>query len=642
MKRIAALQLVLLLVSLSAHSREELPVEAFASLPDVQSVKISPNAQKLALLESVNTGNVVGTALRIIDLETRENNYPFIVKDRSSVLNWIRWANDNTLLASVRFPGTYFGLDTSETRIVKIDVGTGEQDDLLGVAFWKPNDRYPFYQDQIIDILPDEPNKLLLGLQVSPPELSAFKVDLNRKNKRDFISTNKESAYTWITDRNHDIRIGCWYQSAIYQIKHRPRGENDWETLWEFKAFSEEAVWPLGFDEDPDTLYVRAYHEGKYAIFKVDLASEDLSRELVLANSDYDIEGNLVYSHLTNKAIGIAHNYEGGFTFWDPEYIALQKSLDEAFPGSQVLIVDLSQDERSYVFLVTSSTNAGSYYLAHRDTGHASLIGHRYSDLDANTMAETKPVSYTARDGLNIQAFLTVPIDFSANDSDPVPAIVLARAHMEGRADRFDYWTQFFANRGYAVLRMHIRGTQGYGYDFMQAGLKSQGLESQYDVADGTHFLVQSGIADPNKVCVVGKGLGGHAALMEAAKNSEHYRCAVSFSGATDIQRLLGSTEWWSHHEITRERYGSDRESLRDRSPVNLADQIDIPVLLIHGSADRVIDVSHGREMSTALKKFNKDFIYIEQKDGNHFLDGELHRIEVFTEMDRFLKQHLQ
>jgi len=188
---------------------------------------------------------------------------------------------------------------------------------------------------------------------------------------------------------------------------------------------------------------------------------------------------------------------------------------------------------------------------------------------------------------------------------------------------------------------MNFRGSSGYGYSFIQSGLKSWGLDMQNDVEDGTRWLIDQGIADPERICVVGASYGGYAALMEAARNSDLYQCAVSFAGVTDIPYLVRSSRRYLNYDVVKEQIGSDFRDLKTRSPVNLAEEIDIPVLLVHGTKDRSVRVEHSRRMRSALNRRDKAFTYIEQKDGDHFLSNEVHRLELFEAMDAFLEKHL-
>ncbi len=631
---------LLVFPSADAEPVRLLPVEAFAGLPDVKQVRLSPNGKRVAALVKVDTDQRRGTTLFVYNVETEEKSFPVYTDNRKFVFNWIKWASDRRILASARYPAVRYGIPSTETRMLIIDAETGETRPAIRANSFKKYRYIPQFQANIIDDLPDEPDNILLSLALDSPDASrVVKLNLETR-KHSLFERNRTLVVDWLTDRQHNLRIGFRFEGTRHSIIHRGPGEKKWDTLWEFEAFSEDQVWPVGFDFDPRILYVRAYHDDKLALFKVNLSSSDLKRELVYSDPDYDVDGSLIYSRKSEKVIGTTYSTDGGFTFWDERYEALQNGLDMALPDTRNSLYSFSADERRYIVLATSDTDAGTYFFGNRDTGEISPLARRYNALMPELMAEKSRISYPARDGLQIEAYLTRPKNAA---DEPLPTVIFPHggpiSHDDGR---FDYWTQFLANRGYAVMQMNFRGSAGYGHAFMSMGLQNWGLEMQNDVEDGTRWAIEKGLADPERICVVGASYGGYAALMEAAGNPDLYRCAVSFAGVTDVVFLVQSSRKYLTRDVVRKQIGSDFKSLRRRSPVNLAEDIDVPVLLVHGSKDRRVEVRHSRSMHKALTRAGKDSIYIEQEDGDHHLSNQEHRLELFREMDVFLQRHLK
>lgn len=639
MKTLLTLLSVLFFCSLNTHANEPLPVSAFASLPDVKGMKLSPNGKLIASMVNSNAEDLAGTVVSILNVETGEKVYPVYTDNEKFVLNWIRWASDKKLLMSARYPAIRYGLPTTETRLLMVDMETFESGSVIRTSYIRGMDWIPQFQDNIIDILPNDEDSILLALSDDRPTSSnvySFNLETRRRTE---ISRNRGKAIDWITDRQNNLRVGIDFDETTYTVIHRPVGEKKWATLWKFEAFSLDQVWPLGFDEDSNILFVRAYHQDKLAIFKVDLSNLVLERELIYSDPNYDVDGSLIYSNLNNKVVGITYSSEGGFTFWEDSYKGLQEGLNKVLPDTENVIVDFSKDEQRYLLLTTSDTNPGTYFYGDRENKTLIPIAYRYLELQPENMVDKEYISYKARDGLDISAYLSLP--FSSGEQ-PLPTIIFPHGGPISYDDGgFDYWTQFFANRGYAVLQMNFRGSSGYGYDFMQSGLQNWGLEMQNDVEDGTRWLIEQGIADPERICVVGASYGGYAALMEAARNSDLYQCAVSFAGVTDVASLVKSKRGYTSFEIAKEQIGSDYRELRARSPINLVEQIDIPVLLVHGTKDRSVNVSHSKKMYSALNRKDKEVTYIEQDDGDHYLSNEIHRLQLFNAMDEFLQTHL-
>lgn len=210
----------------------------------------------------------------------------------------------------------------------------------------------------------------------------------------------------------------------------------------------------------------------------------------------------------------------------------------------------------------------------------------------------------------------------------------------------FDYWTQFFVSRGWAVLQVNFRGSSGYGGDFLQAGFKRWGLEMQDDLTDAAQYAIDHAIANPERICIVGGSYGGYAALMGIVRTPELFRCAVSFAGVSDLRSLLEERRQFLGYELGAERQlgslWSDRNRLKATSPVNHADKIRTPLLIVHGAEDRVVPVEQSRAIVQALKDpgFTR-MRYVELPDGDHHLSRQDDRLTVFREMEQFLATHL-
>ena len=161
------------------------------------------------------------------------------------------------------------------------------------------------------------------------------------------MQRDKFFVYDWMTDRQERLRLAFWQNGTEYQIMHQAIGSKKWETLWKFESFADDQVWPMGFGQDAETLYVNAYHEGRRAIFKVNINDPGLRKELVFSDSNYDVYGSLVYSKITGGVIGARVSGHDGVTFWDEDYKNLQKSVDMSLPGMHGLDVKKQLAEQS-------------------------------------------------------------------------------------------------------------------------------------------------------------------------------------------------------------------------------------------------------------------------------------------------------
>lgn len=210
----------------------------------------------------------------------------------------------------------------------------------------------------------------------------------------------------------------------------------------------------------------------------------------------------------------------------------------------------------------------------------------------------------------------------------------------------FNYWTQWFVSRGWAVLEPRFRGTEGYGDDVLRGGFQRWGLEMQDDVTDVVQYAIRAGIANASRICIVGSGYGGYAALMGAVKTPDLYRCAVSVGGVADLTQVLSDSRWYLNQKpMVEARIGSwwnDRDRLRDTSPIAHAQEMRTPLLLMHGRMDRSVPLLQSREMADALNAAGvTNSRYVELPLADEALRREEDRLHLFSEMERFLSQYL-
>ncbi len=623
-----------------------LPAKAFASLPDITQVTLSPDGTKVASLQRYEHKGTAGVLLNVFNFKTRENKTLTSSDNSKFVIGWITWANNNEIFVSTHYPTNFSRTPTTQTNLLKFNISGGDPRHVIPPRVFEKNNYTPSRQDNIIDMMPEKPDEILISIRTGHYAIATNVMRVNlKRNSTKIIHKARSDTLDWITDRQNNVRIAYKLKDTKLRYEYLAAGsKGPWRSLFEFEAFSSQASNPLGFDVDPNILYFSAYHEGRKAVFKMDLSNDTSSKELVFSNKEYDINGSLVFSELANKVVGIRHNVGNSHYFWDSSFNNIANSIDSALPNTVNHIIDFSKDERRFLILATSDNDPGTYYVWDRDSRRMNAIALRYNKLTSELMAEKQPIEYHARDGLKIEGFLTRPNTKPNNSQDePGPAIIFPHGGpISHDGNGFDYWTQFFANQGYTVLQMNFRGSSGYGHSFMASGLKDWGGKMQTDVEDGTRWLIDQGIADPNRVCIVGASYGGYAALMEAANNSDLYQCAVSFAGVTDLRKLIKNSRKYINHKIVKEQVGSNMGELKKRSPVVYSSEIDIPVMLAHGDKDTVVPVAHSHKMHKALKKHGKKVTYFEYENGTHYLSNEKHRISLFESMATFLATYLK
>lgn len=632
------------------------PVEYFARVPHLSRVALSPDGKQIAALLNredrtvLITRPVAGGSPRGV-LETDNQKFHF---------NWIRWVSNERLLVSFRYAARRDFVGTVETRLVSVKAEGGG---LVNLVQNRPqpgslsgNVRSQQIQDQVIDWLPGDGRHVLLQLnEPGRPLPGVYKVNVETGASH-MVKAPERDVHWWFTDAQHRVRVGIRLldDGGGWEVLGSDPDGRNWRKLWAFDKL-EESVWPLGFGRDPQELYVRADHEGRMAVFSVRLDAPGLPRTLRLAHPHRDTDGSLIRAPATGEVIGLrideteSDGGEARSEWWADDWRAQMLAIDRALPGRSNRLLGMSDDEQGYLVYSSGNRQPGGFYAGDRATGQLAFLGSTHPDLANAALAGKRAVSIKARDGLTLNAYLTLPSGQSpAGDAkQPLPFVLLPHGGPHSRDDvDFDPWTEFLADRGYAVLQVNFRGSSGYGHEFRLAGLKRWGLEMQDDLTDAVAWAVEQGVADPKRVCIVGASYGGYAALMGAVKTPDLYRCAVSFAGVSDLPDLI---EFESDYlggrqaaERTIGRLWADRAQLRATSPARQAERIRAPVLLVHGTVDRRVPVDQSETMASALRRAGKPHRYIELEGGDHHLSRHSHRVSFFRALESFLDEHLK
>ncbi|TXI49812.1 MAG: S9 family peptidase [Lysobacter sp.] len=323
---------------------------------------------------------------------------------------------------------------------------------------------------------------------------------------------------------------------------------------------------------------------------------------------------------------------------------ALYASLAAAFPGQFVDFSSATRDGKTIVVSVSSDRNPGELYLFDRDTGKARFLMRGRKWLDPKEMASVKPIALTARDGLKLHGYLTVP---KGSDGKNLPMIVNVHGGPMGPRDdwSFNWENQMFANRGYAVLNVNYRGSGGFGKGFqdMAYGQWAEGIMN--DIVDATRWTVQQGYADKDRICIYGGSFGGYASMMAPAREPTLFKCAFGYVGAYDAEIQMTKSDT-SESEGGR-RYlmralGATKAERDAMSPVNHAGKIKIPVYLAAGARDPRCPPENTEAMHKALVAAgNAPEGMIVQSGEMHGFYKEENNLKLYTEMLNFFAKHI-
>jgi dipeptidyl aminopeptidase/acylaminoacyl peptidase len=320
----------------------------------------------------------------------------------------------------------------------------------------------------------------------------------------------------------------------------------------------------------------------------------------------------------------------------------LYRSLEAAFGGDAIYITSSTRDGKQLLVEAWSGQNPGDFYIFNTEAKKAEHLISRSSWVDATTSAKVMPVAVKARDGLDINGFLTVP---AGKTGAKLPMVVLPHGGPFGVFDdgSYDIEPQLLAAAGYAVLQVNFRGSGNFGRAYRSAGARQWGGAMQDDLTDATRWAIDQGHADPARICIYGASYGGYAALMGAAKEPSLYKCAAGYVGVYDLPLMFtnGDIQSQGSGETYLKEWLGNPQQLGAVSPVNLAAQIKVPVFLAAGGEDKRAPIQHTKRMEAALKKAGVPVESLYYSTEGHGFYTDPHRREYYTKLLAFLAKNL-
>lgn len=624
---------------------------AFGAREDVSHVSLSPDGALLAMIRARPGG---GDTVEIVSTAGGEPK-TVLRGNRDQPLTDCSWTASTRLVCRVYGIGTDGMNQLSFTRMFAVDANGAN---LLQLAL-PENGRtlgYVMNGGRIADLLPDEDGGEVLMTRYVIPErstgtrlaeqrqgLALERVD-TRTSQRKLVESPKIDAVTYLTDGHGLVRIvgerltrGTGYSADQIHYCYRPVGSRDCRTLSSVDS-NNNGFRPVAVDRDLNAAYGFEKQDGRLALFRVSLDGS-LKRELVLANPRVDVDG-LVRIGRQRRVIGASFATDRRETImFDPEYRKLTNALGRALGGNVSLsIIDASTDEAKLLLVAGGDTNPGRYYLYDKKTRELNELVAARPALDGAKLATVKPVSYPAADGTVVPGYLTLP---PGSAGKGLPAIVMPHGGPGSRDEwGFDWWAQYFANRGFAVLQPNFRGSSGYGDAwFKDNGFKSWRL-AVGDVNDGGKWLVSQGIAVPDKLAIVGWSYGGYAALQSPVLDPTLFKAIVAVAPVTDLEMLREESRNYTNFNIVSAFIGAGPH-VREGSPAQNVDKIKAPVLMFHGDKDLNVGIGESRAMDARLKSAGKPTELVVYPGLDHQLDDSPARTDMLRKSDAFLRKHL-
>ncbi|WP_417484970.1 alpha/beta hydrolase family protein [Maricaulis salignorans] len=329
--------------------------------------------------------------------------------------------------------------------------------------------------------------------------------------------------------------------------------------------------------------------------------------------------------------------------FTNRELAAIHAELTQVLTEDSVRISAWSQDWTKLVVVGEDAGRPAHYYLLDLSTGGLGLLDVETAFPDGAVPGSRLAVEYAASDGLNIEAYMTLPPGRTQADG-PFPMILMPHGGPQARDTAgFDWWAAYYASLGYVVLQPNFRGSEGYGYDFVEAGYGGFGTRMIDDMIDGAQYLQAIGLARPGAYCAAGASYGGYAALMLALRDRDNLACVISFAGVTDPFSILESRSslgislrYWE--QFLGSRYGS-RSEQAVITPLERSGEFAAPLLILHGDLDTTVPYGQLRLMRDAMAG-NPAARFVTLPGEDHYLRSSEARTILLRESQAFLEEY--
>jgi dipeptidyl aminopeptidase/acylaminoacyl peptidase len=606
---------------------DAVPVEVFAALPLIEDPKLSPDGTKIA-------GKIAVRGKQLLLVQPLfGGGKPAALAEGKVDINWWSWVNDGWLVVGAGNDITLYGEDFYATTIfgVSADMKSVKEVD---------SRRTGIDADDVIWTAQDGSARVLLSKQTGIREdsewyPSVFDVDVSTGRAK-LVVYSRDEVWDWTADGAGNVRYGViWHEGKKRGIVYRPATGGNFQRILFGKREEDSIPEPVVFKADGSAFAVDD-GDGRDAVYEIELPTFKLGRK-VFGDLRYDVD-DVVPNPADNDLSGVELvDKRRHFKWFDAELDDIQTGLDKTLGPGNARIISWSRDRKKLLVEVGEPSQAGAIYYWDTDAAAMQRIAWNNEVLKNRRLSPVSTVEYKARDGTAIEAVLTLPRGRTAKG---LPMIVMPHGGPGARdAEEYDWWVQFLAEQGYAVIQPNYRGSTGYGKAFYDLGKGEWGLKMQDDLLDAITYMTSQGIADPKRVCIVGASYGGYAAMRGAQRDGAHYRCAVAYAGLSDLGAMLrydrnlfgkGMVDFWK-------KQAPDFAAV---SPRFHASEFGTPILIAHGVEDKRVPVKQSRMLVAELQKAGKPYEYLEQKLGDHHFTRGEDRLEFLKRLKAFLDKY--
>jgi dipeptidyl aminopeptidase/acylaminoacyl peptidase len=504
------------------------------------------------------------------------------------------------------------------------------------------------------------PDEILVGLNDRNPQLhDIYRVNI-KTGERKLIQEN-EGVAAFVTDDDFKVRFAFNYTPEGGQELLEPakgdagkpgeKGVSDWESFVKVGPEDAMTTGPAGFNKDGDVLYfLDSRDRDTGALFAWNLKSDD--KKLLAADERADV-GEII-AHPTEKNIQAV-----GFTYdrrkWKILDDSIKKDLDylATVEDGELQVTSRTLDDKQWTVAYILDNGPVKYYRYDREAGKAHFLFNSRDDLEGYPLVKMHAPIIETRDGKKLVSYLSLPQgsdpDGDGKPDKPVPLVLNVHGGPWARDSwGYDSEHQWLANRGYAVLAVNYRGSTGFGKSFVNAANAEWAGKMHDDLIDAVNWAVENGIAQKEKVAIMGGSYGGYATLVGMTFTPDVFACGVDIVGPSSLVTLLENIPpyWAPFMPVMKIRVGDveteeGRKALLERSPLMLVDKIKKPLLIGQGANDPRVTQLEADQIVEAMQKKNIPVTYVLYPDEGHGFALEPNRMSFNAVAEAFLSEHL-
>lgn len=571
----------------------------------------------------------------------------YVAPDNGVLNVWVRTMGkaDDRVVTSDKKRGirSYFWQEDSQHVLYTQDQGGDENWHVYqtNIQTKQTRDLTPFEKVQARIIATDAkfPDVMLVSLNNRDPRFhDVHRIDL-KSGKSEMIVENKDGLAGYTPDNEMRIRSGQKiHPDGTNEIFVRDDDKGAWRSFMKWGA-DEVSGGVAAFSPDNKKLWIISSVDANTGrLIEVDIATG--KQTVVAEDKQYDVGGAMIHPIKRNLEAVRFIRARSEWTIVDKsiqaDFAALRKVRDGDFNVN-------SRDAADKTWIVAYVMDNGPvyYYSYDRRSKKATMLFSNRPALEKYTLARMQPVSFTARDGMTIHGYLTLPVGVPQKN---LPMVLNVHGGPWGR----DTWglnseAQWLANRGYAVMQVNFRASTGYGKAYLNAGDKEWAGKMHTDLLDAKAWAVKQGYADPKRVAIYGGSYGGYATLVGLTFTPEEFAAGVDIVGPSNLNTLLKSIPpyWGPIKAMFTKRMGEEVEFLNSRSPLFKANLITKPLLIAQGANDPRVNIKESDQIVEAMRKANKPVEYIVFSDEGHGFARPVNRLFFYAKAEEFLSKYL-